>query len=77
MGIKAALARAAQRSADVMRSALLSAGLFVVYFLGMGLTRALAVLFGGRTRASSFREDPAWRPAEGYDSDEESCLRQS
>jgi hypothetical protein len=62
----------------VSQAVLLPAGLFVLYFFGLGFTWALAKLLGAELLrdpdpdAKSF-----WNTAEGYEPDPEDCLRQS
>jgi hypothetical protein len=62
----------------VAQKVLLPAGLFVLYYTGLGPTWILGKLL----RSELLRDqDPAagtfWAPAEGYEPDQEDCLRQS
>ncbi|MFA5137963.1 MAG: hypothetical protein WC728_01930 [Elusimicrobiota bacterium] len=63
-----------KRFAAYIAKALMTAGLFIVYFLGLGLTRVLAAVFEKR------REGPAdtyWLKCEGYEPDKSELARGS
>jgi hypothetical protein len=62
--------RAAQAAAEAV---LLPAGLFLLYFIGLGLTAALARLF----RAEVMKDGTSWSAARDCEPDAEDCLRQS
>ena len=60
------------------KTVLLPAGLFVIYFLGLGFTWALARLLGAQLLRDPDPDSKSlWSAAEGYEPDHEDCLRQS
>jgi hypothetical protein len=51
--------------------------LFLLYFVGFGLSRLLMMVLARRTLYDRPAGDPGWRPAEDYDLDELRLRRQS
>ena len=62
--------RAAQAAAEAV---LLPAGLFLLYFVGLGLTAVLVRLL----RTEVMKDAAAWSAAQGCEPDVEDCMRQS
>ena len=56
---------------------LLHGSLFLLYFLGFGLSRLLMTVLARRTLFHRSPGAPGWRSAEGYDLDEVRLRRQS
>jgi len=60
---------------------LLNVTLFLLYYIGFGLSRGFMSIFARRTLENRPREplgeDTWWRPAEGYDLEESRLRRQS
>jgi hypothetical protein len=79
MGLREAFRALRDRAARLAQAVLLPAGLFLAYYLGVGLTRLLARLL--RPDALAPRREPGgtfWRDAEGRgDDEEEDARRQS
>jgi hypothetical protein len=70
--------RSIKAAEAVIQAVFLPAGLFVLYFAGLGITWIFAKLL----RVELLRDpDPSaatfWTPAEGFEPDPEDCLRQS
>ena len=78
MGARAAMRRLAAAVIRIATAVFLTVGLFLSYFLGMGLARLLASVFARRLlSAPRGISGTAWVDAEGYDGDREDCLRPS
>jgi len=78
MGPRDFLRALRERAARLAQAVLLPAGLFLAYFIGVGLTRLLARLL--RPEVLDPRPESAdtfWREAEGYGDDERDARRQS
>ena len=61
-----------------VQKVVLTVSLFVVYFLGVGLTRLLAMAFDRRlVRGTPVGRDTYWLDARGYDPDPGQAARQS
>ncbi|MBI5240227.1 MAG: hypothetical protein HY926_07120 [Elusimicrobia bacterium] len=72
-GLRRLWARTWSEARAATEAVLLPAGLFLLYFVGLGLTAALARLL----RAEVMGDGSSWSPAAGYEPGAEDCLRQS
>lgn len=78
MGLRDALKAVRERAARVAQAVLLPAGLFLAYFIGVGLTWLLArLLRPDFLRPPREADASLWREAEGYGAGEEDARRQS
>ncbi len=59
------------------RRVILAVSLFLLYFVGLGLSRALMSLFARRTLHHRPPGDRGWREATGYDLDPAALVKQS
>lgn len=78
MGLRDALRAVRERAARLAQAVLLPAGLFLAYFIGVGLTRLLARLLRPDVLSPRRETDASlWREAEGYGGGEEAARSQS
>jgi hypothetical protein len=71
MGPRDALRALRERAARLAQAVLLPAGLFLAYFVGVGLTRLLARLLRPEfLRPRCDADASLWREAEGYGEDD-------
>jgi hypothetical protein len=62
----------------ISQAVILPVGLFVLYFAGLGSTWVLSKVFHARILRDPDPESKTfWTAAEGYEPDQEDCLRQS
>ena len=72
------LRSAVQALIRVVQRVVMACSLFLVYFLALGLTWALAWIFQRRlVRWASPGRDTYWEPATGYEADPAQALHQS
>lgn len=78
MGPRDILRSLRARAARLAQAVLLPVGLFLAYFIGVGLTWLLArLLRPDLLRPAREEGGTFWREAEGYEADEQDARRQS
>lgn len=72
-----ALKRAQRRLVLIIQAVILHICLFLLYYIGLGLTRLVMMVFARRTLFDPPPAGTSWRKAEGYDLDALRLTRQS